>query len=71
VRAAERLRAAVAAAPVEAAGIELPVTVSVGWAHWCGDTPDDLLARADRALYKAKDAGRNQVFPLRASGPQV
>jgi two-component system cell cycle response regulator len=70
LRAAERLRSAVAAAPLQAAGIELAVTVSVGWAHWAGDTPDDLLARADRALYRAKDGGRNKVFPLRASGPQ-
>lgn len=63
LRAAERLRAAVAAAPVEAAGTALDVTVSVGWAHWAGDTPDDLLARADRALYQAKDAGRDMVRP--------
>ena len=63
-RAAERLRAAVADAPIQAAGAGLPVTVSVGWAHWAGDTPDDLLARADRALYRAKDAGRNAVFPV-------
>jgi two-component system cell cycle response regulator len=63
LRAAERLRSAVAAAPIDAAGARLDVTVSVGWAHWAGDTPDDLLARADRALYRAKDAGRDQVFP--------
>jgi PleD family two-component response regulator len=48
---------------VQAAGTSLPVTISVGWAHWAGDTPDDLLARADQALYAAKDAGRNTVFP--------
>ena len=63
LRAAERLRAAVSEAPVVVAGRELPVTVSVGWAHWAGDTPDDLLARADRALYRSKDAGRDTVFP--------
>jgi two-component system, cell cycle response regulator len=65
LRAAERLRASVAAAPIAVAGGELPVTVSVGWAHWAGDTPDDLLARADRALYGAKDAGRDTVWPAR------
>jgi len=59
-RAAERLRAAVAAEPIG----DIDVTISVGWAHWAGDTPDDLLARADRALYRAKDAGRNSIHPL-------
>jgi diguanylate cyclase (GGDEF)-like protein len=63
LRAAERLRAAVADAPIEIDGAALAITISVGWAHWAGDTPDDLLARADRALYRAKDAGRNAVFP--------
>jgi two-component system cell cycle response regulator len=62
-RAAERLRAGVAAGPIHVDGAALDVTVSVGWAHWAGDTPADLLARADRALYAAKDAGRNAVRP--------
>jgi len=61
--AAERMRVAVAAAPVAVAGVELTVTISAGWAHWVGDTPDDLLARADRALYEAKDRGRDTVRP--------
>ena len=64
LRAAERVRAAVAAP--SSRGTALEVTISVGWAHWAGDTPDDLLARADRALYAAKDAGRNQVSPASA-----
>jgi two-component system cell cycle response regulator len=63
LRAAERLRAEVSATTIAAAGQELAVTISVGWAHWAGDTPDDLLARADRALYRAKDAGRDTVYP--------
>jgi two-component system, cell cycle response regulator len=62
-RAAERLRAGVAAAPIHVDDAALDVTVSVGWAHWVGDTPGDLLVRADRALYAAKDAGRNTVRP--------
>jgi two-component system cell cycle response regulator len=63
LRAAERLRVFVSESPIAAAGHQLPVTISVGWAHWAGDTPDDLLARADRALYRAKDAGRDAVHP--------
>jgi diguanylate cyclase (GGDEF)-like protein len=69
LRAAERLRAAVDDSAVGVEEVATPVTVSVGWAHWMGDTAGDLLARADRALYMAKDAGRNRVFPLRPSGP--
>jgi two-component system cell cycle response regulator len=69
LRAAERLRAAVDDSAVGVEDVATPVTVSVGWAHWMGDTAGDLLARADRALYMAKDAGRNRVFPLRPSGP--
>jgi len=38
------------------------ITVSVGLAlARPGDTPESLLARADAALYEAKDGGRNQV----------
>ncbi len=40
-----------------------PVTVSIGIASYPqhGDSPEQLLRRADRALYAAKDAGRDQV----------
>jgi PleD family two-component response regulator len=41
------------------------VTVSIGVAVTRGvagpQGPDELLASADRALYRAKDAGRNLV----------
>jgi two-component system cell cycle response regulator len=63
VRAAERLRAAVAGAPVALEGADIAVTISVGWAHWAGDTAGDLLVRADRALYAAKEAGRDKIHP--------
>jgi len=38
------------------------VTVSLGVTEARqGDTPDEILARADKALYDAKEGGRNQV----------
>ena len=57
---AERLRKEVEAGM---GGTDLPVTtISVGIAHYVmGDGGDALLARADAALYEAKQGGRNQV----------
>jgi len=43
-------------------GTPLQVTVSLGLTEWLSsDTLHSLIARADRALYRAKQAGRNQV----------
>ncbi|MGR9053300.1 MAG: GGDEF domain-containing protein [Gammaproteobacteria bacterium] len=44
-------------------GVEtLSVTVSVGLSLLrCGDRIDDLIGRADRAMYRAKKSGRNRV----------
>jgi diguanylate cyclase len=60
---AERLRAAVAGQPVTLSSDQVAaVTVSVGLAQLrAGDDPELLLAHADRALYRAKAAGRNRV----------
>ena len=61
---AERWRAAVESAVFTAPdGRELHVTISVGVAEYQGEheSPDDLIAAADRALYSAKQAGRNRV----------
>jgi len=59
--ATEKLRAEVAALTVHYEGHELAVTVSIGWAAWDGEEPDELLRRADVALYEAKDSGRDRV----------
>ena len=46
--------------PADPAGIKL--TASLGCAFFApGDSAGDLLLRADRNLYRAKDLGRNQV----------
>lgn len=46
-----------------AQGHALDCTVSIGATGWLGanDTVDAMLLRADAALYRAKDAGRNQT----------
>jgi diguanylate cyclase (GGDEF)-like protein len=61
---AERLRRAVNARPMRIAQQDRPVTISVGVATYPAagvDSPADLVRRADAALYRAKQAGRNQV----------
>lgn len=64
---AERLRAAVADAPVMAGSLALPVTVSIGVAVARGQAAADaLIAAADAALYRAKEGGRNRVESARA-----
>lgn len=42
--------------------LQIPITVSIGLTGWQpGETAEELLARADRALYLAKQAGRDRV----------
>jgi diguanylate cyclase (GGDEF)-like protein len=62
-QAAERLRAALQAEPIHSRGSDLRVTLSIGVAAREGNdlAVTDVLARADRALYKAKSKGRNRV----------
>ncbi|GAA6130159.1 diguanylate cyclase domain-containing protein [Halopseudomonas sabulinigri] len=64
---AEQLHASVfnLALPHQSAGTEGRVTISLGVATAVPaalNTPEDLLAWADNALYQAKAQGRNQVF---------
>ncbi len=61
----ERLRGLVCGSRFEvpAIGRQLEVTASFGLAQYGGfaDSADDLMARADQALYEAKRTGRNRV----------
>ena len=61
---AERLREGVIEDPIPGLPVNDRVTLSIGLATWEGpeDTPEHLLSRADKALYRAKAEGRNRVI---------
>lgn len=63
VSVAERIRRACAETQMVAADPTWRVTVSIGLAESGagGAHPDDLMRRADEALYEAKNSGRNRV----------
>lgn len=62
VRIVEALRAAIEACPFHFKGEPVTITVSVGLSAFkAGDRSDLVIKRADQALYRAKDAGRNRV----------
>jgi diguanylate cyclase (GGDEF)-like protein len=63
VGAAERLRAALQKHRFVFDGARIPLTASFGVSVWPvdGKEPDVLLTGADRALYAAKQSGRNRV----------
>jgi diguanylate cyclase (GGDEF)-like protein len=60
---ANKLRRLVAEHVVEYKGAQIQVTISVGVASCSStmDTLDDLLNRADQALYQAKGTGKNRL----------
>jgi two-component system cell cycle response regulator len=58
----ERARQVVCATAVDYADRRIDVTVSLGGTTTHGDEPEDeVLIRADDALYRAKELGRNRV----------
>ncbi|PSR19252.1 hypothetical protein C8255_03325 [filamentous cyanobacterium CCP3] len=66
---AERLRQVIAATPFDSGSDPLSITASVGLSCWPANpdpnTPlphiNDLISKADQALYRAKHSGRNQT----------
>lgn len=61
---AENIRRSVEKSPIETSAGSIPVTLSIGVAnfpHTDLQTPRQLVESADRALYRAKRGGRNQV----------
>ncbi len=65
----EQYRDAVASAPLDLDGKRVNNSVSIGIAaHPAdGNTLDAVVARADRAMYQAKQAGRNRVVQFESA----
>jgi diguanylate cyclase (GGDEF)-like protein len=63
IRIASRLKDLVLKAEIKYNSHKITFTVSVGVAHFPGnaDSREDLIEKADRALYRAKDSGRNRI----------
>ncbi len=63
LEAAERIRKAVENTAIDVEGNQIKTTVSIGLASYPGDAGDleELLRKADRALYQSKESGRNTV----------
>lgn len=60
---AERIRRNIEQLSLHYASQAIPVSVSIGVATLChNENKEDLMARADKALYQAKQNGRNQVM---------
>ncbi len=63
LRIAERLRARVAAKPLKQGSTTICMTISIGLAtaRHTDHTLEQIIARADTQLYRAKESGRNKV----------
>jgi diguanylate cyclase len=60
--ATQRAQSELAKRPFQHEGLSHPITFSAGTAQWrSGETLEQLLERADQALYEAKRAGKNRV----------
>lgn len=67
VKTSERIHTAVGATPIVTPDGDLTLTVSIGvtsTSEFDAPQPEDLIHDADRALYLAKEHGRNQVQAL-------
>ena len=69
---AERIRSDIENMSVTVNGIPLKVTVSVGYTSYRHVShikeKGPIISMADRALYTAKQCGRNAVFAMRLPG---
>jgi diguanylate cyclase (GGDEF)-like protein len=68
----ERIRARVEESSFASEGKEIRLTVSLGWVRAAAEGlgPYDFVRRADRALYAAKESGRNKVVGISGADPR-
>lgn len=54
--------------PIQLKGVQVRITGSVGGSHYptCGQSVDELITAADRAMYRAKSTGRNRCYVARS-----
>jgi diguanylate cyclase (GGDEF)-like protein/PAS domain S-box-containing protein len=73
LRRAEEIRASIGSQAIPFGHTALSVTASFGVATFPddGDTSDELLRAADRALYESKKQGRNRVTPATRQGEEI
>ncbi len=64
----DRLRVAVEAVDFTVAGKPVPLTVSIGVHHGPAASLEEMMAKADAMLYRAKNSGRNRVEVGRTGG---
>jgi diguanylate cyclase (GGDEF)-like protein len=69
---ADRVRLNAADKPITLADASVHQTVSIGVATWDGrETPEALELRADRAMYQAKELGRDRIVVSKRETPRT
>lgn len=62
-RVLDELRAGIEASPFHFKKERVTITISIGYTEFRpGDTLEQIFERADQAMYRAKDGGRNRLF---------
>lgn len=57
----ERVRKAVEDSPLVTDDLTIPITISIGYNPTLAESLDQMINKADEALYQAKETGRNKV----------